>query len=55
MQRAALCTAVLKWSIEIFSLEWECADLEWNISHERERATADCLLVAVRAFVLVSA
>ncbi len=35
------------------NLEWECAVSEWNIYHE-ERGTADWLLVAVRALVLVS-
>ena len=49
----ALCTAVLKSGIDILRLEWEGSDLEWNILH-RERGTADWLLVAVRALVLVS-
>ena len=49
----ALCTAVLKSGIDILSLEWECPDLEWNILHG-ERGTADWLLVAVHALVLVS-
>ena len=35
-----------------WNLEWECADLEWNISHGGR--TADWLLVAVCALVLVS-
>ena len=49
----ALCTAVLKLGIDILRLEWECPDLEWNIL-QGERGTADWLLVAVRALVLVS-
>ena len=49
----ALCTAVLKSGIAILSLEWECPDLEWNILHG-ERGTADWLVVAVRALILVS-
>ena len=31
--RIALCTPVHKSGNGILSLEWECADLEWNISH----------------------
>ena len=34
-------------TLKKLSLEWECADLEWNISHG-ERGTADwCALVLV--------
>ena len=36
----------------ILSLEWEYANLEWNIYHA-EKGTVDWLLVAVRALVLV--
>ena len=48
----ALCMAILKSGIGILSFGWDCADLEWNV-YRGERGTADWLLVAVRALVLV--
>ena len=57
LHRAAACIAsialFLSQEMGILSLEWECADLEWNL-YRGERGTAACLLVAVRELVLVN-